>query len=155
MKKKLITGCCMLMLAAGARAQQAGKVGLGIIAGSPTGMTAKYWLDDTVAIDGGIGFSDNAVFYGDLLFNSWDLFPQPKKGKLAGYVGLGPRLETASDPQFGILTVAGLSYWVQNHPIEFFAEAGPVFRLAPDQDVDADGGLGVRFYFGNGKSGAR
>ncbi len=34
-------------------------------------------------------------------------------------------------------------------PLEFFAEAGPVFRLTQGGAVDADGGIGGRLYLGS------
>jgi hypothetical protein len=139
---------CILACAGAARAQQAGDLGAGVVVGRPIGATAKYWLDGTKALDLGVGFSDDPVAYGDFLWHGWDLFPQPARGKLGGYVGLGPRIQAAPDTQFALRTIAGVDYWVDKQPIELFVEAGPVFRMTPTGDVDADVGLGVRFYFG-------
>lgn len=146
--RKLILVCLILALGAGARAQQAGRFGAGVILGDPTGLTAKYWLDDTRAVDFGVGFSGDAAFYGDFIWHGWNVFPQPQKGKLAAYLAAGPRIETEKRTALGIRTMAGAGYWVSGQPIEIFMEAGPVFRLDPDRDVDFDAGLGVRFYFG-------
>ncbi|MBI5622163.1 MAG: hypothetical protein HY924_00145 [Elusimicrobia bacterium] len=128
-----------------------GMLGAGVILGNPAGLTGKLWLDPTRAIDAGVGFSGDAAFYMDFLWHAWDLFPQPKTGKLGAYASVGPRLETRRDAEFGVRTLAGLVYWLPKHPIELFVEAGPVWRVAPDSGVEADGGLGVRFYFGGRK----
>ena len=53
--------------------------------------------------------------------------------------------------EIGVRTVAGLTWRITRQPIEFFAEAGPVFRMTPSGGVDADGGIGVRFYFGSAR----
>lgn len=135
--------------APGARAQGLHDVGVGVVVGDPIGGTAKFWLDDTLAVDFGVGISKNAVLWGDLLWHAWDLLPQPPQGRLGAYVGMGPRLETASDPEFGIRTMLGAAWRLPRHPIELFAEAGPVFRLTQSGGVEADGGAGIRFYFGS------
>ena len=135
-----------------ARAQQAGGFGAGVIVGDPTGVTVKGWLDDRHAFDAGVGFSGDAAIYADYLWHAWDLFPQPGKGRLGGYVGAGPRIETQRDTAFGIRTLGGLAYWAASHPIELFFEVGPVFRLSPESQVDVDAGLGVRFYFGGSQA---
>ncbi|MBI3548199.1 MAG: hypothetical protein HY078_04005 [Elusimicrobia bacterium] len=136
-----------------AAAQTSGQLGAGVIIGEPIGPTIKYWLDDTRAIDAGVGFGgSNAVFFTDVLFHAWDVAPQPSRGRLGAYVGLGPRIEARDDDAlFGLRTIAGGDYRVQGRPIELFFEAGPVFQLTPSHRVDVDGGLGVRFYFGLGK----
>lgn len=126
------------------------KAGFGIVAGDPIGGTAKLWLDDDYAVDFGVGFSGDTVLWGDLLYHAWNLLPQPEEGKLGVYFGAGPRLETADDPEFGVRTIAGLSWRITRQPIEFFIEAGPVFRMTPSGGVDADGGVGLRLYLGSG-----
>jgi hypothetical protein len=123
-------------------------LGVGVIVGDPMGGTAKLWLNDTVAVDFGVGLSGDAALWGDVLWHAFDLLPQPPQGRLGMYVGMGPRVEAADDTEFGLRTMLGLTWRLPRHPIELFAEAGPVFRLTQGGHVDADGGVGVRFYFG-------
>lgn len=150
--RKLILASVLVTLGGTAWAQQAGQFGAGVVVGDPTGVTAKYWIDPAFAVDGGVGFSGDAAFYADLLWHTWDLLPQPQKGKLGAYVGFGPRVETDRDTTLGLRTLAGVNYWVPNHPVEIFLDAGPVFNLSPNRGVDVDAGLGVRFYFASAKS---
>ena len=145
--KKLFFVAALFLPSAGAWAQSAGQAGVGVNVGDPMGLTGKYWLDHTRAVDVGASFAGDLALYGDFLWNAWDIFPQPKKGRLDAYVGLGPRLELTDDNDFGIRTVAGAAYWIENHPIEVYLEAGPVFQVIPNQRVDFDASLGVRFYF--------
>ena len=150
--KNILIALALSAVSVAASAQTPVKeVGFGIVAGDPIGGTAKLWLDDDFAFDVGVGFSGDTVMWGDVLYHMWNLLPQPEEGKLGVYLGAGPRLETRRDTEFGVRTVAGLTWRITRQPIEFFAEAGPVFRMTPTGGVDADGGIGVRFYFGSAR----
>ncbi|MBI5630611.1 MAG: hypothetical protein HY921_06985 [Elusimicrobia bacterium] len=150
--RPVVTAVLALALTGPACAQHHGSFGAGVILGDPTGLTLKTWVDDRQAFDVGVGFSGDAAFYADYLLHAWDVLPQPSQGRLGAYLGLGPRVETQRDATFGIRTLGGVDYWIANRPIELFLEAGPVFRLAPERQVDVDAGLGVRLYFGGSKS---
>lgn len=125
------------------------EAGAGVIAGDPIGGTAKLWFNQDYALDLGVGFSGSTVLWGDMLWHAWNLLPQPEEGKLGVYFGAGPRLETGDDPEFGVRTIAGVSWRLKRQPIEFFIEAGPVFVVNRGGGVDADAGLGVRLYLGS------
>ena len=101
------------MLAAGAstlRAQQAGDFGAGVILGNPTGATAKLWLTDSQALDAGLGFSTGLALYGDYLWHSWKVLPQPSQGKLPVYLGLGAQFTGFARVQYPVVELpdAGL-----------------------------------------------
>lgn len=145
---KALVFVAFLAAPAVAWAQNSGDFGAGVVVGDPTGITAKYWLDSRWGVDAGVGFSGDAAFYGDLVYHGWDVLPQPKTGRLAATLGLGPRIETNRDTVVGLRTMAGLDYMLPRHPVEVFFEVGPVFRFEPDRGVDWDAGLGLRFYFG-------
>ena len=158
--RRLILALIVLAFGSDLWAQQAGQVGAGMIIGNPFGLTAKYWMNDTQAIDAGVGFGSPTLF-ADFLWNSWTVLPQPSQGKLGGYLGAGPEIDTEHwnnehrdadhrDTNIGIRTLAGINYWTAGYPIEFFLEAGPVFQLGSDSNVDVDAALGVRFYLGPG-----
>jgi len=129
-------------------AQKAGDVGAGVILGNPTGGTAKLWLAESQALDVGVGFSTRLTVYGDYLWHSWKVLPQPSEGRLPVYLGLGAQFRAVSPHEAGLRTVAGIAYWLPRNPIEIFLEVVPVFRLTPSDSVGLDGGLGLRYYFG-------
>lgn len=134
-------------LAPAASAQQAGRLGAGVLLGSPIGGTAKYWFKDTQGADVGIGTDGgDFTFWGDYSWHSWDILPQPRKGTLGASLSLGGRFRDKSDEEFGFRTLAGASYWFPTNPLELFLEFGPRFDV--DGDVEFDGGVGVRYYFG-------
>ena len=128
------------------------ELGLGIILGQPIGGTAKLWLDDHLAVDAGIGLDDgNVGFWGDILWHDWTLLPQPSRGRLGLYLGTGPQLRTGDDERFGVRAIGGISYRPAGHPLELYAEAGPLFELTQGGWVDAVGGVGLRVMIGGAR----
>jgi hypothetical protein len=129
-------------------AKERGALGAGIILGDPIGPTLKYWFSPNVTIDVGLGFEKDFTIYADFLWHGWNVFPNPPEGKLAIYLGIGPRFEERKgEDKFGFRTVAGAAYWLEPYPIETFLEIAPVFQFTPDTDTDFDAGLGLRYYF--------
>ncbi|MGQ0644219.1 MAG: hypothetical protein ACT4O3_01860 [Elusimicrobiota bacterium] len=147
-KSFLLIPILMLPVSASAATKyKAGDIGVGIILGSPTGLSGKYWLGTTTAIDAALGFGDLSL-HGDYLWHIADLFPQPKQGKLPAYWGVGARIkDKKDDTEFGIRGVGGMAYWFPRHPVELFLELVPVFEITPDAGLGLDVGLGVRYYF--------
>lgn len=144
--------CLSLVLLAGqAVAAPPRQPGIGVVLGDPIGGVFRYFLSDTRSMDLGAGFSGDAVFWVDHAWHAWDLLPRPPSGEFDTWVSLGARVEAADDAEFGIRTMLGGSYWLPGRPVELFVTAGPVFQMTPNGGVGADGGLGVRFYFGAGR----
>jgi hypothetical protein len=139
-----------LLTAGTAAAAPAGReTDLGVILGEPVGGTAEMWLDGRTSVDFGAGLSDgNGAFWGDLLVHDWAVLRQPKQGRLCAYLGLGPQVRSGDDARFGVRTIAGLLYRPQERPLEFFFEAGPLFRVTQGGRVDAVGGVGLRVRLG-------
>lgn len=70
----------------------AGHMGAGIILGEPIGGSVKYWLNNSMAIDGALGWSsgDHSEVYlhSDFLYHEFHLFPV-SSGRLPLYLGGG------------------------------------------------------------------
>ena len=147
MKRTFLALIVILTAAGSARASKTGDLGVGAMLGSPMGVTAKYFWNETLAFDGGIGYGNAGVFYADVLLNSWTLVPQTLKSPVNVYFGAGPRLATDDGGQFAIRTMVGAGYWPTGAPVELFAEVGPTFKVTPDSEVGIDGGVGFRYYF--------
>ena len=129
----------------------------GVILGEPTGLSVKYWLNETLAIDGALGVSFNhdndndGSFYlhSDVLWHNFDLL-KVSQGRLPVYFGVGGLLrfrDNNEDNQFGIRVPVGLSYLFDDAPVEIFAEVGPALDLTPAVQGEITGGVGVRFRF--------
>lgn len=128
-------------------AQKTGDFGAGVILGNPTGATAKLWLNDSQALDAGLGFSSELAIYGDYLWHSWKVLPQPSEGRLPAYLGLGLQLRTFHPNELGLRAVAGVAYWLPRNPVELFFEIVPVLRLSRGEGVGLGAGIGLRYYF--------
>lgn len=153
--KTLMMAAALIVLGSSAlKAQQARQLGAGVILGSPTGLTAKYYLTDVHALDAGVGeIGGDLAVYGDYLWHAWATDPKIQGGKLGFYLGLGGRMRDADtdDVLVGVRTVGGALFRFSSTPVEVFAEVAPVFEVAPDQFVNVDGGVGVRYFFAGGK----
>ena len=138
-------------------------LGVGVILGDPTALTAKAPLSDHRAVDFGFGYHwhDSVLFYGDYLF----LFPGSFKtenvevNKIVPYVGVGAALALfQSDQQkrigdneanavFAGRIPLGLSWMIAESPVELFAEVVPTIDVIPGLFFEVGGGLGVRIFF--------
>jgi len=127
-------------------------LGVGVMVGEPTGITAKYNLDATKSIVGGFGWTstdDNDFhIYGDVIHHMYDLVHIPE-GDLPIYFGGGIRFlhRHKKDTEFGIRVPVGAEYQFEKLPIGAFIELVPVVKLAPDMGLDFEGGLGIRYFF--------
>lgn len=130
-----------------AAAQYAGQYGTGIIVGNPTGITGKIWTSHSQAIDLGLGFGPRVAVYADYLVHGWGALPQPASGRFPVYFGVGAQFGGYLDATIGVRAVVGLAFWFSDRPLEIFAEAVPVYRVALAPRVRLGGGLGVRYYF--------
>lgn len=136
------------------------RLGLGVIAGEPTGLSAKYWLDEEHAVDAAAAWSfwDAHGFevHSDFLWHDFDLL-----GSCAGsdslplYCGVGARLKFRNDDSthhddhdtvFGLRVPVGISYLFDGAPIDVFAEVAPLVDLTPHLELNFSVAVGVRFY---------
>ncbi|MEQ9091040.1 MAG: hypothetical protein RIE52_08105 [Balneola sp.] len=126
----------------------AGKTGLGVMIGEPTGITLKSWTSQNTAFDVGLAWSlsgnDDIYVHAD---HQWHKPLEVEKGNLAFFYGIGARAIFSNDTFFGARIPLGLSYLAPEAPLEFYLEVAPVINLIPDTDGDADGGIGIRYYF--------
>lgn len=128
-----------------------GNLGLGVIAGEPTGVSMKVWTTNRTAVDGAVAWSfDDAIhMHGDYLWHFFDRV-DVDEGYLPLYVGIGARaqIEDGGGDEFGLRIPLGVSYLFEDTPIDLFAEVAPVMNLAPDTDLEAEAGIGLRYFFG-------
>jgi len=132
-------------------AQEKG-LGIGILLGGPTGISGKYWIDKTNAIDAGLGwdFVENASrfsFHVDYLYHNYSLIDAEIKVPVYYGFGLRFRFKSGESGSTGIRGVIGASLYLRNQPIELFGELAPSFRLLPSTGLDFDAGIGARYYF--------
>lgn len=126
--------------------------GVGVIIGEPTGVSMKYWLDDSSAIDAALAVSlshDNPFqFHADYLIHSTSsLTSSELKGRLPWYYGIGGRIKEDHDTHIGVRVPVGITYMFADTPMDFFAEVAPVLDVTPKVDLSVTGAVGLRYYF--------
>lgn len=118
--------------------------GIGIIVGTPTGISFKYWLYRKEAFDAVIGWSNGRYmhFHMNYLYH----FPQPsKEAQMIPYIGIGGVIKVKeNDLVIGARVVGGFEIYY--YPVGVFGEIAPVINILPP-GAEANIGLGLRFYF--------
>ncbi|HEY7375509.1 MAG TPA: hypothetical protein VIF57_25350 [Polyangia bacterium] len=165
----------MSLFAAVSRSAQATEVGygrkfgLGLVIGDPTGLTAKWWIAPTNALDFGLGFwgygFNNRCFdnqtcarygYSNGTFNMdylWQSNIVRGQAQLDWHVGGGGRIVWWGDCGNNCIDLMarapiGLDLMFNNPGfLEVFFEIAPSFVLVPGFWFEIEGGLGVRIYF--------
>jgi hypothetical protein len=130
-----------------------GKFGLGVVLGSPTGLSMKYWKNQRVAYQGSIG----GAYKGGLLIGADYLVHEKalKNPDLPFYYGAGMFV---GDPGFGgpeysqgrfalgVRGVFGLDYLPPGHPFDVSIELGPALLLTPVIGIGVDLSIAFRYY---------
>ncbi len=122
-------------------------LGVGVALGQPMGVTAKYWLSPTSAVDAFMGYHFNHNFdaHADYLLHSFSSF-DVGRGRLPFYLGVGGRINLGDDSHFGLRLPVGVSYLFPTQPWEAYVELAPVVKLIDYVGLDLDGSIGVRIY---------
>ncbi len=148
--KKFLFVILLLLLTSSVFSQQKG-FGVGLIAGEPTGISAKYWTSEINAFDFGLGYSFTSSkslldFYIDYVFHNTEWIQAEEK--FIVYYGPGARVKIFKDnSRLGIRGVAGIIWVPSNAPIDIFFELAPVFDFIPETRFDFAGGVGARYFF--------
>lgn len=136
--------------------------GIGLILVEPTGLTAKYYLSESTALDFAFGEYDRFRNDDDLGAH-FDFLWHPLTLATADpfivplYFGLGARIvddeeEPGDDDDLtiGLRAPVGVALDFNRVPIDIFVELALLIELVNDEtddDVDLDVALGVRYYF--------
>lgn len=128
-------------------------LGIGLQFGAPLGLTAKYFMNDTVAADGTIAWSpfshSTAQIQADILLHDFDVVKLPG-GKTPVYVGVGLFGRFRDDGRSnlgGVRVPFGISYMFNSAPLDFYAEVAPEFIFAPFARLSFDAAIGFHIWF--------
>lgn len=146
------------------RGADKGTLGVGIVLGEPTGITAKLYLKDDQAIQAAVGsafIGGGLQIHGDYVWHPYVLQSRPSF-VLPVYVGPGVRLidytngrdangQSNSSIALGVRGVGGLLFDFKNVPLDAFIEIAAVleyeFRTGAGFGIKLNLGAGVRYYF--------
>ena len=161
MQKLMLAAVLVLASTTPARAEtEKGVFGIGLIIGEPTGVSAKYYIGDDMAVDFAVG----ATFIGrglqvhsDFLFHPF-ILQNTETFVFPFYAGAGLRIQrrdpgdtTERHTRVGIRGVAGGLLDFREIPIDVFFEAALIgdYRTLDDDQLgfDVNVSAGVRYYF--------
>src|SRR5262245_35995838 len=132
-----VLGACGVSQAVTSRVGAAQDLGFGVQLGQPMGLTTKYWMSSTTAVDGFMGYHFNSNFdmHADYLWHSFSSF-DVQSGRMPFYLGLGGRVNLGDSSDFGMRLPLGLSYLFPNDAFEAYAEVAPVVKLLDHIGLD-------------------
>ena len=141
----------VLVAAASTALSQEQRLGLGVMLGEPTGASVKYMLNEQNALNGGIGWSsvgnNNLHLHTDYLWHNYSLLGGLSDAPLPVYYGLGGRVKFGGDTRLGVRAPIGVSYMIEQLPVDVFVEAGPILDFTPGLRVSFTAAIGARFWF--------
>ena len=120
-------------------------LGVGVMLGEPTGLSAIMWLGGGNAIDVVAAWA--FLGGGSLYLHADYQFHAAIDRPLTYYAGLGGFVQFAEDPEFGARLPLGITYLFQQAPLDIFVEIAPGMALMPATRFRLNGGIGFRFYF--------
>jgi hypothetical protein len=143
----------------GGRGAEKGALGVGIILGEPTGLTAKWYFDDSHAVQGAVGsalIGGGLQLHADYLFHPY-VAQVRESFVLPLYIGPGVRLidytngRDESSLAIGARVVGGLLFDFTHVPLDAFLEIAGVleyeFKDGEGGAIRLNAGAGVRYYF--------
>lgn len=134
---------------------QARGIGVGVVAGAPTGLSLKAWSNKGIAWDAALAWSlDSEYMYLhlDRLHHDFSaIHLKELRGKLGLNYGLGAVFVTSTSPKnsytgFGGRVPLGLNYLFSSNPLEVFAEMSAVLMLVPGTALEIEPAIGARYY---------
>jgi hypothetical protein len=131
-------------------------VEVGIVAGFPSGVSAKYWLNRTAAVQGAAAWNPGTNGLNgtiDALYHTAS-FANDEEISLPLYAGLGARIveydNDGNDSEWAIgpRVPIGVEAILRDLPVAFFAEIAPAVEAGRgDPDLTADAAVGARVIF--------
>ena len=136
-----------------------GTLGVGLILGEPTGISAKLYLKDDQAIQAAVGFAflgGGLQVHADYVFHPY-ILQERESFVLPFYVGPGVRMISYDDGRdsrsfaVGLRAVAGLLFDFKEIPLDVFVEVAGVaeywFKDGEGFNPALNAAAGVRYYF--------
>lgn len=117
---------------------------------SPTGLSAKAWVTNSLAVDGALAFTiaenvSTIYLHSDVLQHGNSI----SHNQLQNYYGLGIRMlwsDISDNVTAGLRGPIGVTYSFEETKIESFFEIAPTLDFAPDARFFFGGAVGMRIY---------
>jgi len=150
-KRPLFTSLITLLIVLSPLSAQQ-RFGAGVIVGEPTGLSAKYWINELNAVTAGMAWSfegrTSLQLQADYLWHNYSVFPLAGGAQMPVYYGVGGRVKNKrnANNQWGVRIPFGINYIFQA-PWDIFAEVVPIVDFSPSSGLSLNAAVGVRYYF--------
>jgi len=123
--------------------------GLGVVVGTPTGLSCKAWISHSSALQIEAGWPSLSQTEGTVLSFDYLLHAHIFRSheQLPLFYGIGGVVGLSSTNAFGLRGVGGLAWWPHGSSTDIFLQVLPTFYFTPSTKFDFDFGLGVRYFF--------
>lgn len=127
-----------------------GPIGVGAALGDPLGLTGKYYLNNTMAIQiaAGLGYSREEGFQinGDYVWHP-HVIGATDDFVLSWYLGAGMGVLIGEEPNLNARFPLGVQGALSHFNLDAFIQVDPGFAVVKDQGFTYDVVTGIRFYF--------
>lgn len=129
-------------------------LGLGVVLGEPSGLSAKYRINSSDGVDLGLayGFNNFVDVFADYLYHFPGALGAPDAfvAAVTPYIGIGLRVFSNNGRDtsagVGLRLPVGLEWKPNRPPLGIFVELVPGVGLAPSTFGFLEGGVGIRYY---------
>jgi hypothetical protein len=145
----LAIGVALAAMLALAPGKARGDIGLGLVVGEPTGLSAELGLGgrSSLALAVGLDAFEGSGFYVHLDYlMRLGYLARWSSSSLVPYVGLGGVVK-GGDAHVGARVPFGLSLEFRTAPVQIFGELALRVMVVPDLDVGVGGAIGFRYFF--------
>jgi hypothetical protein len=131
--------------------RRGGPVGIGVIVGEPTGLSAEKWIAPRRSVDFAAAWSlrndGNLHVHADHLWHDFGVF-RVDRGTMALHYGVGGSMAARNgEGAFGLRLPVGITYLFRGGHTAMFVELAPGIGVIPDTDFELHGGIGARYFF--------
>ncbi len=130
-------------------------LGIGVIVGDPTGLSAKVWTTQQNALQFALAWrtqdpflGTRVSFSGDYLWHSFNAIRSSERFPVFYGAGLELASGGGGTSALGLRGVVGIAWLSRSAPIDVFIQVVPVLVLNPSTDIEIGAGIGIRFYIG-------
>ena len=148
--KKILSLLAVLLLSLNLFSQHS-EFGMGLILGNPTAVSVKLWTGEKTALDASFGYhfgkANHLYLNTDLLIHPWSF--RQEEDIILIYLGPGAGLGFISDLSLTVRSPLGAALFLNDLPLELFAEIVPTLQLVGANGVQfwPDAYMGIRWYF--------
>jgi hypothetical protein len=133
----------VLIMALSFSYSQTSGMGVGLVINNDFGISGKYWVDRTNAIDLIVNLGNTTVIGADYVWHKYDLI----NSQFPVYYGVGASVALGNGNGFAVNGVTGIDFLIKKIKVDVFLELVPTIAISPSSGFDMGWNLGGRYFF--------